>query len=145
MQPLLTLFLSPRVQKILRFLIAGTSTAGVNILILFLLVHFVHVYYLLASVIAYLLSIVVGFTLQKFFTFRDHAIHEAHVQFSLYLVVTLTNLVVNTLLMYIFVTVLGVWYIFAQLFAGVAIAVIGYFGYQKLVFTTPSSELRRPN
>jgi putative flippase GtrA len=136
MQALLTLFFSPRVQKILRFLIAGTSTAGVNILILFLLVHFAHVHYLVSSVTAYLLSIIVGFLLQKFFAFRDGSRDKTHIQFSLYIVVTLINLLINTLLMYLLVSKLGVWYVFAQLFAGVAIAVVGYFGYQRFVFTS---------
>jgi len=119
----------------MRFLVSGTTAAAVNIFILFLLVEYVHIYYLVASVLSYLGSLVFGFTLQKFWAFRDYSTHRTHFQALGYVIVTATNLGFNTVLMYVLVSVLGVWYILAQFFAGAAMAVTSYFAYKTFVFT----------
>lgn len=127
--------------KIARYIVAGTTAALCNLLILFTLVHFFHVHYLIASVISFVSSIGAGFLLQKFWTFRSQSLTGAHIQFVLYIVVTTINLGINTALMYIFVSVLGIWYLAAQVLAGFCIAVTGYFGYQNFAFKQASSPL----
>jgi putative flippase GtrA len=139
MHVLTTLLCSERVQKIARFLISGILATATNISILFLLVHFAGLHYLPASIASYLLSLIVGFSLQKFFTFRDHASNKASVQFSLYTLVTCLNLILNTALMYFFVDVIGLWYIFAQIVCAGVIAVLSYAVYSKFIFSTNSA------
>lgn len=131
--------LSPRIWKIARYVVAGTTAALCNLSILFTLVHFFHLHYLIASVLSFIGSIGAGFLLQKFWTFRDQASTGTHLQLVLYIGVTTINLGINTALMYLFVSVLGIWYLAAQVLAGVCIAVTGYFGYQNLVFKPASS------
>jgi putative flippase GtrA len=126
--------LSPRLQKIARYIISGSTAALVNVGILFVLVDFVHIHYLSASIVSYLLALVVSFSLQKFWTFRESASGAVHTQFALYTVITLVNLGINTALMYAFVSVLGIWYLLAQIISGLLIAVMSYFVYQRFVF-----------
>lgn len=125
---------SPKLRKLVRYVLAGTTAAAGNIGILFVLVEYFHIYYLAASVLSYLGALGLGFTLQKFWTFRDHSTHKTHFQLFLYMGVTTMNLGINTTLMYFFVSVLGIWYIAAQVLAGGAIAVTGYIAYQGFVF-----------
>ena len=127
-------WLGARVFHLIRYIISGATAAATNVGILFLLVQFVGVHYLSASIMAYLLAIVVSFTLQKFWTFQDRPTHDIHAQFFRYVTVVLANLAVNTVLMYIFVTHLHIWYIFAQIMAIAVIAITGYFGYKYFVF-----------
>lgn len=123
-----------RAYHIVRYLISGGTAAISNISFLFLLVHFLSVHYLYASVIAFVMSIAVSFTMQKFWTFQDTPLHDVHVQFTRYLVVLLVNLALNTLLMYIFVEKAGLWYLYAQILATALVAIVGYFGYTYFVF-----------
>ena len=123
-----------RAYHIVRYLISGGTAALSNIGFLFLLVHFFHVHYLYASGIAFIMSIAVSFTMQKFWTFQDTPLHDVHVQFTRYLVVLLVNLALNTLLMYIFVEEMGLWYLYAQILATALVAIVGYFGYTYFVF-----------
>jgi putative flippase GtrA len=140
MSPFHTLFpLSPQLHKLFRYICSGVTAAAGNLLILFTLVHYFGVHYLPASVCAVLGSMALGFTLQKFWTFRDHKTENVHVQFLGYVIIGGMNLLINTTLVYFFVSVLGVWYLLAQIFAGFFIAITGYFGYQRFVFKQVSS------
>lgn len=126
--------LGARVFKIVRYLISGGTAAAANVIALFLLVHFGNMHYLYASILAFILSIGVSFTMQKFWTFRDMPVHDVHTQFARYLIVIGCNLLLNTALMYLFVEKVGMWYVFAQIVTTAIIAVVGYFGYRHLVF-----------
>ncbi len=126
--------LGARAYRLLRYLISGGAAAATNIGILFLLVQEAQVHYLYASVIGFILSIAVSFTLQKFWTFQDASLQEAPLQFGRYLAVLAANLALNTLLMYVFVESIGFWYVWAQVLATAIVAVAGYFAYRHFVF-----------
>jgi len=128
------MLLGARAYHLVRYLISGGTAAASNLGFLFLLVHFVHVHYLYASVIAFIMSVGVSFAMQKFWTFQDTLLHDVHIQFSRYLVVLLVNLTLNTLLMYLFVEKMGLWYLSAQILATAIVAIVGYFGYKYFVF-----------
>ncbi|PIR84918.1 hypothetical protein COU16_00155 [Candidatus Kaiserbacteria bacterium CG10_big_fil_rev_8_21_14_0_10_47_16] len=126
--------LGERLFHLVRYLISGGIAATTNVGILFLLVHFGDLHYLPASVLAYLLAIVVSFTLQKFWTFQDKPTHDVHTQFSRYIIVVVMNLLLNTAIMYILVDTFSVWYILAQIVATALVAITGYFAYRHFVF-----------
>ncbi|MEK7063624.1 MAG: GtrA family protein, partial [Patescibacteria group bacterium] len=100
-----------RIFRLIRYVFSGGVAAASNILVLYLLVEFLEVYYLSASVIAFVCSIAVSFMLHKFLTFHDGERAGVHWQFARYLVVILSNLALNTALVYALVEVGGVWYL----------------------------------
>lgn len=126
--------LGAHVFRLVRYLISGGTAAASNLAFLFLLVHFGGVYYLYASILAFIMSIAVSFTMQKFWTFRDKPLHDVHAQFTRYVAVVLSNLLINTAIIYLLVEKAGIWYLLAQLSATAVIAVTGYFGYRHFVF-----------
>lgn len=123
-----------RTYRLIRYLSSGGTAAASNLAVLFLLVHVGHLHYLAASVIAFVMSIAVSFSMQKFWTFQDMPIHDVHTQFARYLAVLLVNLALNTILMYLFVEKIGMWYLSAQVLATTVVAVTGYIGYKHIVF-----------
>ncbi len=125
--------------KVLRFIISGCTATAVNLITLFALVHFFAVWYLLASIISVIASTAISFTLQKFWTFRDHTTSGMHFQFMIYVGITAVNICINTALMYLFVSILGIWYLIAQVIASGLIAICNYFSYQQFVFKKDSS------
>ena len=131
--------LSPRMLKIARFVISGVTAMACNLGILFVLVRFGNVHYLPASVLAFIFSTAASFTLQKFWTFSDRRMSGLHFQFAKYSAVILFSLTVNTLLMYVLVEWFTVWYLVAQVLAGIVVALISYVGYQRLVFVEEKS------
>jgi putative flippase GtrA len=126
--------LGTRLFKLLRYLISGGTAAAVNFATLFVLVQFLHVHYLSASILAFVVSIAVSFAMQKFWTFRDKLTHDIHMQFSRYVVVISSSLLINTVLVYLMVEKLYIWYMFAQVTATIVVAVINFFAYRHFVF-----------
>src|SRR3989338_6081214 len=128
-------------QQLGRFLIAGGSAFAVNIVVLYTLTDILHVYYLISTVIAFMVSFCVSFILQKFWTFRDHSRDQMHVQMSLYLGMQLGNLVLNAALMYAFVENLHLWYILPQAIISIGLAITSFFINRAYIFKQQDSEL----
>lgn len=123
-----------RLFRLMRYLFSGGTAAASNVTALYLLVEFAKVHYLYASILAFIFSLAISFTLHKFLTFRDQETRDIHKQIGRYLAVILGNLVLNTTLVYAFVEFLGVWYLFAQIIGAALVAVTGYIGYKYFVF-----------
>lgn len=124
-----TLGMLLQASRVLRFLVSGAASAAFNISILYLLVDFVGLYYLAASILSYLVSILFGFALQKFWAFADRSLERSHLQLASFTGVALMNLCINTALMYFFVSIIGFWYIAAQIIAAMLVAGISFFAY----------------
>ena len=106
-----------------RYLISGGSAFTANIVALYVLTEYLEIYYLVSTPIAFFIGFIVSFIMMKHWTFQDNSVDGVHRQFVLYLVVTFFNLLLNTALMYLFVERVGVWYMLAQVFASLIIAV----------------------
>jgi putative flippase GtrA len=122
------------VPKIVRYIISGIAATFTNLCMLFALVHFLYVQYLVASIGAFIFGFCVSFILQKFWTFNNREWSRAHFQLTLYLMVALVGLLINTFLIYIFVSWLNLWYLLGQFIANAIVATMSYFAYKKLVF-----------
>ena len=110
-----------------RFLIAGGTAFAINIIALYALTELLHIYYLVSTVIAFLVSFVVSFTLQKFWTFQDNSKDQLHLQLPLYLTMQVVNLGLNAGLMYVLVEYFRVWYILSQVIITIVLAIIVFF------------------
>lgn len=124
--------------RVIRFLISGGSAVTTNLALLFILVHFFHLWYLLASVFAFTTSMSVSFLMQKFFTFNDYNREYIGRQSVLYFGFQVFNLCLNTLLMYIGVDLLHVPYLFSQILIGATMAVCSFLVFKHIVFTPNS-------
>jgi len=119
----------------IRYLISGGSAATVNLILLFVLVHFFYVWYLLAAIVTFIAGICVSLIMQKYFTFKDYTKDKITQQTTFHLGLQIFNLGLNTLLMYISVGMLHIHYIIAQVLIAGTISVYSFFIYKHLVFT----------
>ena len=129
--------------RITRFLISGGFATATNLSVLFILVHFFGVWYLLASVFSFISAVYIGFTMQKFFTFNDYFKINVKEQILAYLGVQVANLGINTFLMYVGVSILGIHYLVSQMIIGAIISIYSFFVYKNLIFSKLS--LRKTN
>jgi len=88
------------------------------------------IWYLYSSTLAFVLSFITSFLLQKFWTFGNIEGSNIHKQLLLFLIVSLINLGINGLGMFILVDYLGVWYLIAQFFVTASIAGWSFFLYR---------------
>jgi len=121
-------------KQIFKYIVAGGTAAVVDLSLLYLLTEFWGIWYLLSTILAFMGAFAVSFTLQKFWTFRDHAMDGIHKQLTMYFVVTAINLGLNTLFVYLLVEHGDLWYMLAQVIAGVTIAFESFLVYKFIIF-----------
>lgn len=121
--------------QIFRYIFSGGISALITLCTLYLLHDLSNVHYLLASIAAYCLGVIISFTLQKRLTFQDNNNQKIGLQGFLYTTLLLFNLGVNIFIMYILVDLLHIWYLMSQVIAGGTIAISSFFAYKHIIFT----------
>jgi putative flippase GtrA len=125
----------------LKFFIAG-SLAGATDLIFLYIFHGVFFWRLVVSTsLAFVLSFVVSFALQKFWTFRNFSQSKAAHQFALYILNAFIGLNLNAFLMHLFVSRYRVWYLLAQVIVSLMIGVYNFIIYRSIVFKIGKDEI----
>jgi putative flippase GtrA len=119
--------------RVFKFLIAGGIGVSVNLGI-FHILYVLGVPYLIGSIIALLISMAVGFTLQKYWTFQDRMSAHIRVQFIQYAALALGNLALNTGIVYVLIDKLGTHYLLAQAAGAAIVATYSFFVYRVLIF-----------
>lgn len=127
----------PKIAFLFRYFVSGTTGALFHVLLLFLLHRYGHLSYLIASSVAYVLSIFLGFILQKFWTFGDKRKTVLPTQFFSYALVIGISILGNGFLLYLLVEKLNMWYLAAQVIASLIIAIQNLFLYSFFVFKKP--------
>ena len=120
--------------QFVRFVLAGVFAFAINLVALYFFTDIVGIYYLISTVLAFLISFSVSFTLQKFWTFQDNSRDHLHIQLPLYLGMQLTNITLNAALMFVFVEYLHVWYLYSQAVISLALAAAIFFINKKYIF-----------
>jgi putative flippase GtrA len=123
-----------KIEKWFRFVVSGGLAALSNLVLFYVFLNIFHIWYLVASIASFLLSVVVGFYLQKYFTFKENRGGNKRKQMMMFLVVSLINLVINVLLMLFFVEILSLDQMLSKIFTLAILACWNYFVYQKFVF-----------
>ncbi len=115
--------------KVLRYLVSGGTVTIVDLCALYLFTDIFGIWYILSAILAFIIAFIVSFSLQKYWTFADNSRQNIHNQIFVYLIVTLINLGLNTLGIFIFVHYLVFHYLFAQIIVSAIIAIESYFVY----------------
>ncbi len=117
-----------------KFAISGTTAAGVELGLLYLLTRYLGIYYLVSSTVGFIFAVFVSFTLQKFWTFENTSLTYIRRQAAMYLGLGITNLAINAVLMLLLVEVFGLWYLFSQVLACATMAGSNFLIYNFFIF-----------
>ena len=121
-------------KKFILFAIAGGTSALSNFLIYFILLKVFHMSYMASSVIAFILSIFVGFYMQKFVTFKDSSKSSWKKQAITFFLISFGNLFINVVLMVFFVEKLHIDKLFSKILTLGILACWNFFVYKNFVF-----------
>lgn len=120
--------------QIVRYILAGGIATVSNLVILFICVHYFNLWYLTSAIISFCCAVIISYLLQKFFVFKNYSTEKVHMQFLNFFVFNLVMLGVNTLLIYTFVDIIGLWYLLAQALSSAITACINYIYFNKVIF-----------
>lgn len=118
-----------------RFVITG-GLAAVTEYVSFATLIFLHSNIIIANVISFALSLVVGFTLHKLWVFK--AVGESKKQATSYILLACINITISSCLIYIAVEKLAVLPLVAKLVTMVLIACSNYVLFSRIVFRSKS-------
>jgi glycosyltransferase involved in cell wall biosynthesis/putative flippase GtrA len=121
-----------RSDQIFKYVFSGVISTSVNLSILYILTDLLSVWYIISGVSAFLLSLVVSFSLQKKFTFGNYSSNGVKVKFLLFSIVAIFNLCANTAFLYIFTEIVGIYYMLSQVLAAAIISFWSFLFYRKL-------------
>jgi putative flippase GtrA len=129
------------IRKALLFIFSGGTAALTTLVLFYVFLNIFHFWYLFASILSFILSVGVGFYLQKTLTFDDSANKkDIKRQAFIFFGISMVNLLVNILLMLLFVGALSFHSkMLAKILTLGIIALWNYFIYQKFVFNKKNS------
>jgi len=97
----------------IKYSIVGTSGAIVDLTALYLLVELAGINVYVAAVFSFILAVINNFLLNKFWTFNDKNPNYSK-QFIKFLSVSIFGLMLTLSFMYLFIDVVGIWYMLAK-------------------------------
>jgi putative flippase GtrA len=115
----------PLPARFVAFGLVGALCLGLNTLALWALTSGLGVHYLVSTAIAFSTITPLGFALNKVLTFRTHR-HYTSVELPRYLATTAASFAANIALMYLLVSVLGMWYLPASLLVAAGLMVLNF-------------------
>jgi putative flippase GtrA len=122
--------------KFLSYALVGGVCALLNLASLWLLTSMLGLHYLLSTLIAFVTLTPLGFWLQKLLTFRTpHA--AAKIEWPRYFATMGSSLAANLLLMYLLVSVLGLWYLAASVVVTAALLAANFLVNDRWSFALP--------
>jgi len=131
-----------RRKSFFKFVVAGCFSGGSDLIFLFILHGLWHLPIVMATSISFILSFLVSFTLQKFWTFRNYQ-NQVAGQLSLYILFAFVGLNVNAIFMHLLVTKYRIWYILAQLMVNLVIGFCNFLSYKFIIFRKNPNEIKR--
>jgi putative flippase GtrA len=124
---------------VVRYIIGGGTSAVVNLASLYLFNFVFGIYYLTASVLAFVFGFMTSLTMHKYWTFREHSEGKLHKQGALYLVTSLIGLGLNTMILYVCVEWIHLHVLAGQIVAGMLVAFCTFSMSKRFVFKRDTS------
>lgn len=99
----------------MKYIMGGGIAAVVDLISLYVFTDILGIYYIRSSVYAFIISFIVGFFFQKYITFNDRSMNHMK-QWGQFLFYQLIGQSINMILLWLLVSKLGVYYMFAAVF-----------------------------
>lgn len=119
---------------IVRYIISGGTSAGVNLSVLSLLYYVFHIYYITASIVSFIVAFFFSLVLHKFWTFGDHSLDGVHKQAGKYLANSILGLIINTSILFVCVDLFHLYVFIGQIIAGILTAGVTFFISRDYIF-----------
>ena len=127
-------FFCEKRKSFLKFFFTGFFITVLDIFFLFILHDLFSLTIILSTSLAFMLSFLFSFFLQKRWTFREFNNTHTGKQLPIYLANTFLGLNLNGLLMHFLVSRLSLWYIFSQLIVNAIIGLYNFVVYKYIIF-----------
>ena len=112
-------------KQLFRFGIVGFTAFLIDAGLLYVLTEYLHVYYLISSVISFIVSLIYNYILSIFWVF-DVKKKQTYKEVLLFTILSVIGLGVNQLVMYIGVDLLNVYYMLCKIISTIIVMVYNF-------------------
>jgi putative flippase GtrA len=123
-------------RSFVRFLIVGGICTVLNVIGLYFLTDHLGLNYLISTAIIGLITNLIGFSFNKTLTFQsvEKDFKTVFGQFSKYNTIYVTGYFLVLVLMFIFVDIMGIWYVYAFFVTTFILTFFNYFSHKLITF-----------
>lgn len=104
-------------KQCIKYLLVGGACTLLDFFILYILAEYGGVNYLVSSIFSFLVGVVLNYFLCIYWIFRVRLINSRPLEFSLYVVISLVGLGINTFIIWLFTACWGIYFMLSKLFA----------------------------
>ena len=114
--------------EFVRFAVVGVVNTIIGLTTLYVLVEYFSVYYVLASLIGFVLAVTHSFFMNTLWTFKKNIREKTGFRYSKFFTISVIAALTNISLLYIITEYFGVWYMLSQIIATTITPFINFFG-----------------
>lgn len=130
------------IKKFFKYSIVGVSGTILDLVFLFIFVEFLFLGVILGSVLSFIIAATNNFIFNKIWTFNNKSKEYRH-QYIKFLLVSIVGLIITVFLMFVFNTLIGIWYILAKLMTSGIVLMWNFLGNRLWTFKPDNSEIAK--
>lgn len=114
--------MSKLINQIIKFGLVGVIATVIDFGILTILTEFFGVYYLTSAAVAFIIATIFNYAASMRYVFTSRfSEHEKKKEMLIFLVLSIIGLILNQLLMWAFVDIIGIFYVIAKVFSTIIV------------------------
>ncbi len=121
-------------KSFVKFFVAGGLASATDLLFLFIFHGVIGLGVVVSASIAFLLSFLVSFYLQRVWTFDSKEEKKIPRELALYMLNAFLSLNINGLGMHFLVNQMGIWYLLSQIIVNIMLGLLNFFIYKFIIF-----------
>lgn len=138
------MFLFPwKFKPFIKYAIVGIMGTFIDLAALYLLVEYAHLEVIPASIVSFLLAVVNNFILNKSWTFQSKSTNYRKL-FIKFLIVSVIGLLLTIACMYILVSIIKIWYMFAKAITSIIVLTWNFLGNKFWTFKIKNQNISAP-
>lgn len=120
--------------QFLRYVISGFTAFTIDTLILFFFTDFIHINYLTSTILSFTTGIFVSYFFNSIWVFNNRKLEQQSVELLVFILISLTGLIFTFILMWIFTSILSIYYIYSKLMTTIIIFLWNYILKKSILF-----------
>lgn len=104
-------------KEFIKFAIVGVVNTAINLSVLYVLTEFFGLWYILSSLLAFLVAVTNSFIMNTLWTFKSNIKHKTATKYTKFFIVSAITALFNIFFLYVFTEFFGLWYMLSQLIA----------------------------
>jgi putative flippase GtrA len=120
--------------QIFRYLIAGFIAFSVDALLLYILTDYLHIYYLLSTVFAFSVGLLVSYLINIVWVFDNRKQEQRSVELIIFITISAIGLLLTFVMMWFLTSVLSIFYLYSKVITTAIVFIWNFIAKKKILF-----------